>query len=268
MPKVTVAIAMFVVSAISATAAHAATTSPWTGPYVGGFIAGKSAVFRGGTQVNPSQNDYFLPTSFPAIASASAFHRTSNATNGDLVAGFNKDFGALGRGRLIIGLEGEIESGHLAVASAVTATYPCCADLTYSITQSVRLRGQTAVRLRVGRATGHHMIYVTAGLAAAKARLDAHLNDDLQANETVGGSASKTLTGWSTGIGGEFRFARSWTFRAEYVLADLGKLTATGKAIVPGSIVLNLEGQPFSGALIHTASVRTSTVRVGFIYHM
>ncbi len=70
------------------------------------------------------------------------------------------------------------------------------------------------LRGRVGVALNNILLYATGGLAYG----------DLK-GELVGLSESKTLTGWTGGLGMEVGFTPNWSAKVEYLYMDLGNRT-------------------------------------------
>ncbi|HVZ29355.1 MAG TPA: outer membrane beta-barrel protein [Asticcacaulis sp.] len=246
--------------AISAQTAWASDT--WRGAYAEAFVASDSVSVQGGAQVDPAQNTYFLADSLSDIARTSAFHRKADKGAIGLLAGY--DFAS--RGPWVFGVEGDIDSGRARVASSKTAVYPCCETLHYTISQTFDTRDFATARLRVGYAMGRHLIYATAGAATLRARISGRFSDTLTADESVGGTADKTLTGWAAGVGGEVRVASHWTIRADYLHADLGRATALGTVIRPDVTVgSGSSANPMAG-VSHAAAIKISQLRIGLAY--
>lgn len=83
-----------------------------------------------------------------------------------------------------------------------------------------------SIRARLGYAVqDNFLLYATAGLALGNVR----------ASETLPGSfsQSKTLAGWTAGVGGEYAFTRNWTALLEYRYTSLQKASYTGLDFAP-----------------------------------
>lgn len=70
-------------------------------------------------------------------------------------------------------------------------------------------------RGRLGYAGWNNWLpYLTAGAAFA----------GVEASNTVAGSASETMIGWTVGLGLEYAFMGNWSLKGEYLYADLGNM--------------------------------------------
>lgn len=234
----------------------------WHGAYGGTFVASDSVSIHGGTQVDPTQNTYFLPDSLQDIARTSAFRHKGGKGAVGLVAGYNFAH----RDHWVFGVEGDIDSGRTRTASNQTAVYPCCETLHYTIVQTVDTRDLVTARLRAGYAAGNHLLYVTAGAATLRVHIAGHFSDTLTTQETVGGTADKTLTGWAAGVGGEVRIASRWTMHGDYLHADLGHATAFGTVIRPDVVTGTGPSANPVANLSHTAEIKVSRLRIGLAY--
>jgi outer membrane immunogenic protein len=88
--------------------------------------------------------------------------------------------------------------------------------------EETRLRSMATFRGRLGfLATPDLLLYATGGLAVGQRRYDLL---DLSGNNQFGGSfgASRTMLGWTAGVGAEYRVATNWSVFAEYRYVDLG----------------------------------------------
>jgi opacity protein-like surface antigen len=73
------------------------------------------------------------------------------------------------------------------------------------------------LRLRAGYTSDRWFLYATGGAAFA----DVGIN--LCSPEAVAcGSSSKTVTGWTAGVGAEYAFRKNWSAKLEYLHVDLG----------------------------------------------
>jgi len=80
---------------------------------------------------------------------------------------------------------------------------------------------QASLRARAGYAADNWLLYATGGIAfaGAKSKLDIIDKGTLV---PVHSSASKTLTGWTIGVGSEYAFSKNWITRAEVRYTDFG----------------------------------------------
>jgi outer membrane immunogenic protein len=110
---------------------------------------------------------------------------------------------------LLLGVEGDASWSGISGSGTETFSPGVSAVGNYSIDWLATLRG------RLGYVMGDWMPYVTAGAAFAGAN---------RSTNAIGGpaSASATHTGWTVGVGAEWAFQPTWTFKAEYKYIDLG----------------------------------------------
>lgn len=106
------------------------------------------------------------------------------------------------------GLEGDLDYAFLKGNATNTAT--CGAG-----TCEVKDTWFATARGRIGYAAGRFMPFITGGAAFA----------GLKVQPSTGASSSDTSTGWTVGGGLEYAFLNSWSAKAEYLYADLGKST-------------------------------------------
>jgi outer membrane immunogenic protein len=101
--------------------------------------------------------------------------------------------------------------------------------------------GTTRARLGVPMGAAHAWLpYVTAGIAYGGVKVS-----------DAGISRSETPVGWTAGAGVDYRFARQWSGRLEYLYVDLGSFTTIGDGTAP----------PFD------VKYRSSIVRGAMNYH-
>jgi outer membrane immunogenic protein len=166
----------------------------WTGFYVGANIgAGFSSSFN---------NDQAY-----SLSGASGFM-------GGLQAGYDYQIN-----RVVLGIVGDID--YASINRRYVDVLGTGADVRSNLNWNGSIRG------RVGYAVMDNMlVYGTAGLALGNVR----------ANETLGGlgvSQTRTLTGWTAGLGGEYAFTRNWTGLLEYRYTSLQKASYTALSNEP-----------------------------------
>ena len=130
--------------------------------------------------------------------------------------GYNWQFGTF-----VAGLEADGAWANISQSST---------DLLLGVTTSAKLDASATVRGRVGVAFDQVLLYGTAGLALADAKL----------STTALGltlSDSKTLTGWTAGAGVEWMFMPRWSLKAEYLYRSFDSVTIAG--IPTGTLNLN-----------------------------
>src|ERR1700690_2409406 len=130
--------------------------------------------------------------------------------------GYNWQFGTF-----VAGLEADGAWANISQSST---------DLLLGVTTSAKLDASATVRGRFGVAFDQVLLYGTAGLALADAKLS---------TTTLGLtlSDSKTLTGWTAGAGVEWMFMPRWSLKAEYLYRSFDSVTIAG--IPTGTLNLN-----------------------------
>ncbi len=182
-------------------------TSPkyftWTGGYVGFQVGGAWQ------QLNETVNAPFLPA-IAGVPGLPGLIQTNIGSNGAIFGGhlgFNYQFSP----SFVAGLEGDVEgsSGHNFGFSYGSGFGP------YSAEAFNNIRG--SIRGRLGYASGHLLLYATAGGAWA--------NFSTTHNFVVGGNSdvsNYTPVGWTLGAGVEYAFMGNLSARLEYRYADYG----------------------------------------------
>ncbi len=94
-------------------------------------------------------------------------------------------------------------------------------------THNSKIDWLASFRGRMGLAVDDTLVYITGGLALGKVKVFGQFAD-------AGGiehgpmNISKTQAGWVAGLGVEHKFNQNWSFKAEYLYYDLGRVTVTG----------------------------------------
>lgn len=205
---------------LALSAASAASAQTWDGAYAG-LTAGAqwaSAKFAmPGDQADVLKSD----------------HDTSSGAFGGVLAGFQRQSGAL-----VWGVEGDVTGGDRKLeVTSCNVTDGCWSPAHDSFTTydhlKESLRGH--IRLRAGWASGPNLIYVAAGWAVAKAKLDLVGDCFNGADPTTPlvftFSRKKTLSGYTLGAGVEHQAGGHLVLRAEYVFDDFGHKTFSGDGV-------------------------------------
>ena len=116
---------------------------------------------------------------------------------------------------------------------------------TIPITASAKVDSLATIRGRFGVAFDQVLLYGTAGLALADAKLGASAPG-------VSLSDSQTLTGWTAGAGIEWMFMPRWSLKAEYLYRSFGGQTFFAAQLPPG---------------IQTGTLNINSGQVGINYH-
>lgn len=182
----------------------------WTGVYLGAHGGFGWADWEGN-----------LYSSTHAANPAYAFDPSNVTLSGEggmggLQVGINQQFGGLVFGLEIDGAKTDIDAG----GSFININDSFRWDV------DTEMKWFGTARARVGLATNDVLVYVTGG--AAYARTEGHLSSNqLQCptcpRQTAHGSADEDHFGYTLGGGLEWRFARHWSLKSEYLYADLGK---------------------------------------------
>lgn len=186
----------------------------WTGPYVGATA--------GVTSFKTDTADYWCWYACDAPGNSEV------DVSGGLTAGYNWQLGS----NFVVGLEADISTG---AKSSETVTF-------YSgdgVTWASKWDWLATVRGRAGLAVDKTLVFVTGGVAVAKAEYDATYFNPTPADRA---SKSGNLTGLVIGAGVEHMFTKNLTFKAEYLRVAMPKKSAcwadasTGVCYDPGNV--------------------------------
>ena len=179
--------------------AAAASHFTWSGCYVG---------VAGGGNWGRSQH-YFDDPNF-----STTFYRQPQTGGIDLSGGLvggtigcNHQFG----NNFVVGVEGDYSWTNKSGRSGLIAPFN---TTEFAETRETSLGTE---RGRLGFAADRVLLYGTGGLAFANEKFK--LVDPVDGS----GSLSKTVTGWTAGVGVEWAFSDNWSLKAEYLHFDFGK---------------------------------------------
>jgi outer membrane immunogenic protein len=174
------------------------TTFSWTG-----FYAGVHAGYGWGRE-----NDNL---SVPTAGAVGLDHFDVNGAVGGVHAGYNEQFNSF-----VVGLEGDVDLSGIrgSTHSAIGAEGATISSL------SLRNTWQGSVRARIGYAFDRFLFYGTGGVAFGDAKVSGSV---IGPAGIFSGSDTKTLVGWTVGLGGEYAFDDHWIARAEVRYTDFGK---------------------------------------------
>ena len=243
-----------------------ASTSDWTGAYVGGYagfglkrgLANTSTVF--------SPTGLLLPSNIGPIAAAGRQALNSTAFTGGGTFGYNHQSGRwVGGGEVDFGGS---TTGTRSVISTATLACACGGTIPFSITQSVKTSWLFTARPRVGITAGNALFYVTGGLALTRLNYQAAAASNITGSGVVSesGGLVKTKAGWTGGGGVEVKVSDKWSIKSEYLYADFRRstITSTNLALRPPT------GAPIlfpSNVTTHSIYYREHDLRFGFNYH-
>ena len=148
--------------------------------------------------------------------------------------GYNWQFG-----QFVAGIEAD--GAWADINNSVTQAFPGVG----TISASAKLDALATVRGRFGVAFDQVLLYGTAGLALADAKLGASAAG-------LNLSDSQTLTGWTAGAGIEWMFMPRWSVKAEYLYRSFGGQTFFAAQLPPG---------------ISTGTLNINSGQVGINYH-
>lgn len=241
---------MFVRSlALAATAslslAPGAHATGWGGYYMGvnaGLGTGKTE-----TERTISANTYFAASSIPALEGASDMELEEKTFAGGVQFGMNWPFGE----HAMIGFEVDVQGFGNDTMGTATVTYPCCAPATFTTTNTIEQAWFTSARMRLGFGGEWFMVYATGGFAGADITLIQTFSDTSAPIAVQSLETSDFRTGYAMGGGAEVMIEPGTSIKFEYLLLDLGDITAVGP-IATGTTTSN-----------GRAEVRDKVVRIG-----
>lgn len=251
-------LAAFCASPLVATPAFADDGEDGSGSaYIGVSVGYGWNKARANTSTVYDSTGYFAQTSVPAINSAGTQSLNPDAFDAGLDIGY--DYRA---GNVRIGLAADVSTMNKSKTASTTATYPCCATSTFTVTQTVKPLWMTTVRARLGYDMGGAMIYATGGWAGQRVRYSAQFTDTFAtANETAAGS--KFRSGWVVGGGADIAMGGGWSIQPEYLHADFGTWNIPGGTLTAFSPAQSYPVNAFS----HSVKLRSDIARVGLHYH-
>jgi outer membrane immunogenic protein len=221
----------------------------WTGFYIGA---------NGGYGWNQSQDVDISGSNLILISQPGTvpFSVSGLKPEGFLVGGtigWNYQFG-----RGVAGIEADFDWADIKDSRVVDlpAVFP---GVRTSASQKIDFFGTVRGRLG-GLVTDQLLLFLTGGLAYADVKNDANINEFF--NGPVLGrqfiaSSSGIRFGWTVGAGAEWKFAKNWSVKGEYLYYDLGSDTIRGNQSNPPN------GVDFA---TYTFTTRGNIVRAGINY--
>lgn len=184
----------------------------WEGAYVGGNI--------GGTWANGKA---FGEEQIWSMTSGEVSNALSSSFTGGVQIGYNYQIG-----KLVVGVEGDLNYGGSSSKSEYTANYfsPMYSSF-YNVSAEAGVEAYGSLRARLGLAFNQNMmVYATGGLAVGYVK--ASYSSTFFSSGTVYGSPYYTLNnssfkvGWVAGAGLEYSLNRKWSLRGEALYMSLG----------------------------------------------
>ncbi len=127
----------------------------------------------------------------------------------------------------VMGVEGDFD--WVGASGSTSAVFPGGAGFVPFTTRFSRaLDALGTLRTRVGFLwTPSFLVYSTGGLAFGETKLGttficAACGPPASTEPSTSVSSTNWRVGWTTGVGGEWKFAPNWSFKAEYLYVDLG----------------------------------------------
>jgi outer membrane immunogenic protein len=201
--------------------APAARTYNWGGCYIGLNGGGASAGSDFTTTVGAGTH------LTPADAALVSEGGTGSANSPNFVGG-----GQAGcnwqSGTFVYGLEGDVDyfrsnpqiiNGTATLSDGVTS---------FTVGQSLTTNFFATVRPRLGVAADRNLFYITGGAAFTKASYTQSYLDAGVPSGTGVAMGSKSLVGWTAGVGWEYAWTDNWTFRFEYLFASFPTTSGSG----------------------------------------
>ncbi|HEU4952192.1 MAG TPA: outer membrane beta-barrel protein [Holophagaceae bacterium] len=237
-------------------AASAQGASAWTGWYLGfngGYGTGKSNVT---TAAVYDGFGYFAASSVDSINATGSGSVKPKGGLGGLTFGYNTQVGGT-----VYGFEFDADAAGLKGDRSETVVYPGFAPATYTLSQTTKATAILTLRGRIGYVDGDNLWFGTLGLTSASIKIEDSFSDTY-ASAAEGASKAKNRLGWILGGGYERALPNRWTFKAEVLYADFGKVSVGG-----GTFTYSVPPQPYPNTSInHSADLKAGLVRIGFNY--
>lgn len=236
--------------------ASAQSATDWTGWYLGGnagYAFGKSNVT---TSTVFSPTGYFANANVPSLNASGDDSVKPKGFTGGVAFGYNAQ-----NGNTVYGFEMDAGAFSLKGDRTTTAVYPNNAPTTYTINETTKGGYLVTARGRVGVAFGRNLWYGTAGLALASIKMDDSFSDTF-ATAAEGVSQSKSKLGWTIGGGYEYDMQNHWSFKAEVLYVDLGKVSEDSSNLTAFTPPSSFPTNTFT----HTADLKAEAIRFGFNY--
>jgi len=191
----------------------------WTGCYVGINGGGGEGETNNFTNVGPGTH----------LVPADAGEVTNDGTGGANWSSF------VGGGQvgcnlqsqtIVVGIEGDFDYFHVKPNFYNNTNTLPVAGVPFTINQFLQTNYLATIRPRFGVAADRNFAYVTGGVAFTRASYTESYSDTGAPVGNGLATASKSLTGWTAGAGWEYAFTDNLTFRAEYLLAKFGTVSA------------------------------------------
>lgn len=198
-------------------AAEVANAQNWQGPYVGVHVG-----YRWGDANLTAPGFTFQAPADPGGIFTSAARAESYSPNG-LVGGAHIGYNFLIQPSWLVGIEADVTAA--AGSETATANFLSTDGVAAVRTSRARLGTQGTIRGRIGYAAGPWLVYATGGAAFTQLKWSDTIVVSPPFATTFAAAASKTLTGWTIGGGGERAVNSYLSVRVQYLYEDFGAQT-------------------------------------------
>lgn len=237
---------------------HQSSDDSWTGFYVGGF--GGYTNGRATPQIS-TINGSAIGVEFVLVNQTASQRLKSNGFTGGGTFGYNFQ-----KGRFLVGAE--FDFGGQKFDKSVSSTATFTNGRPFTITQLVKSDWLLTARPRLGVASKKMFFYVTGGLAVTNIKYNGDYlllyPSEPNFKDTESSSFSKTKAGWTVGTGIEFKVAKHWSVKAEYLFNQLGRTSVISNnytSISPGGSA-STSNQPYT----HSTDLKSHSIRFGVNY--
>jgi len=244
--------------------APAAPTFSWTGCYFGGNAGGAfgRATYE---DIQPNTSGFGLPQPLGAFDPNAVPAIVTGMTNTVSGAGFTGggQFGCAYQAWSNFVFAWESDLAYTGLHGSFSESSVTATGAGFTSTQTFGNRALNTNRIRLGFVSGSWMFYITGGFAFA----DVNLTDQFiftsrggiaQGIPLTGVDTAAWAMGWTAGAGAEWMFDRNWSFKVEYLYADVGTISYIAQGNVPAASLAFID-------VSHRLS--ENLARVGINYH-
>lgn len=220
---------LLLATAACALVAGSAAAADWNG-----FYAGANLGYAG------DEFNYPLGAHFGSTTVNGQADLTSSGFIGGLQGGYNWRLDD----RWVLGVEADINAsdvtGELGVSGGVTG------GATASLSASVgsEIDNFSTLRVRLGYRHNDNLLpYVTAGAAFGDVSTGYAINVSSGGSSVFSASGSKSSdqSGWTAGVGVEYRVGDKFSMKTEYLYADLGDYNVLNASLLGGAVAIDAE---------------------------
>ena len=228
----------------------------WRGFYVGGYVGNSNGRATPQISIAFDPNGFYNDFSLSRRNKAGIQKIQSNGLNGGGTVGYN-----IQKGHFFIG--GEADFGGQKIDKTVTGTFPFADNinnLPFTFKQSIKSNWMLTARPRAGVAFKKVIVYATGGIAITNLKYAGTFTETFS-SVVEKGSFSKVKTGWTAGAGIEFKVARRWSVKGDYLFSQFGRVSAISN---------DFQAQQFNDTTInvftHSTDLKSHSIRFGINY--